>query len=726
MLSKWLRMGARNGRGCGVRQCRSFASSGFDNLRNIGISAHIDSGKTTLTERILYYAGRIADVHEVRGKDGVGAKMDSMDLEREKGITIQSAATYVSWKDKNVNIIDTPGHIDFTIEVERALRVLDGAILVLCSVGGVQSQSITVDKQMKRYNVPRIAFINKCDRVGANPDRVIGQLRDVLKLNAAPVQIPIGLEGDHEGVVDLVERKAIYFRGNRGVDVEEEEVPGDLKEIVEEKRIELIETLADVDDEVAEAYLEEGEDLPVELLKKAIRRQTIDRNFVAVFMGSAFKNKGVQKVLDGVSDYLPDPSEVENVALDQSDDEAPKVLSTDSKEKFVGLAFKLEKGRYGQLTYLRVYQGSLKKGQVIKMGGTNKTVKLPRIVRMHADEMEDVDEVGSGEIVAMFGVECASGTTFCHPDLDLTMTSIFVPEPVMSLSIEPSSTKDNDTFSKALNRFMFEDPTLRVEVDKETSETLISGMGELHLDIYCQRLEREYNCEVKVGKPKVSYRETCTKRSEFNYLHKKQSGGSGQYGRVIGYVEPLPEDSKVSFEFVNKMIGNNIPPEFIPAIEKGFKEALDKGALSGNRVQGVRFALTDGATHPVDSNEAAFRMATKGAFREGFLSANPSILEPIMSVEVEVPPEFQGNTVSALSRRRGMILGADTAEDGTVVIKSEVPLSEMFGYSSDLRSTTEGKGTFTMEFTRYAPLAKDQQQSVIKKYQAARAEENAK
>ncbi|GAB5361471.1 hypothetical protein AAMO2058_000716000 [Amorphochlora amoebiformis] len=629
----------------------STSSNEMEILRNIGISAHIDSGKTTLTERILFYTGRIADVHEVRGKDGVGAKMDSMELEREKGITIQSAATYVKWNDINVNIIDTPGHIDFTIEVERALRVLDGAILVLCSVGGVQSQSITVDKQMKRYNVPRIAFINKLDRVGASPFKVITQLRDVLRLNAAPVQIPIGLEGDHKGCVDIIRKKALYFEGEKGVDIREDEIPSGLENMVEEKRLELVEALADVDDDIAEAYLEDGEDgISEELMVKAIRRQTIARTFVPVFMGSAFKNKGVQAVLDGVRDYLPNPKEVENFALDQSKDEEETLLKSESKEKFVGLAFKLEKGRYGQLTYLRVYQGSLKKGQVIKMGGTNKTVKLPRIVRMHANEMEDVAEVGSGEIVAMFGVECSSGTTFCDPSLDLTMTSIHVPEAVMSLAIKPKSTKDNDTFSKALNRFMFEDPTLRVEVDAETDETLISGMGELHLDIYCQRLEREYNCPVEVGRPKVSYRETLTSRADFSYLHKKQSGGSGQYGRVIGYLEPLPEDSKVSFEFANEMIGNAIPPEFIPAIEKGFKEALEEGELSGSPIQGVRFALTDGQAHAVDSNEIAFRMATRGAFRQGFMNSNPIILEPIMKVDVEVPSEFQGNTVSALSR----------------------------------------------------------------------------
>lgn len=713
-------MGARGWVGPSVSNATRWFSSSekIEDLRNIGISAHIDSGKTTLTERILYYTGKIDSVHEVRGKDGVGATMDSMELEREKGITIQSAATYVTWKDNRINIIDTPGHIDFTIEVERALRVLDGAILVLCSVGGVQSQSITVDKQMKRYNVPRICFINKLDRVGANPYKCIQQLRDNLRHNAAAVQIPIGLEGALEGVVCLVRQKAAYFLGPKGEEVEWRDVPEELVDEMEEKRGELFEVLADCDDEIAELYLE-GDEISEEVLKAAIRRQVIDITFTPVFMGSAFKNKGVQLVMDAVADYLPMPTEVKNQALDQTNDEKAIELKSDSKEKFVGLAFKLEKGRYGQLTYLRVYQGSLKKGQIIKFGGSNKTLKLPRIVRMHANEMEDVDEVGAGEIVAMFGVECASGTTFTHPDLDLTMTSIHVPDPVMSLAIKPKNNKDNDAFSKALGRFMNEDPTLKVEVDPETQETLISGMGELHLDIYCQRLEREYNCEVVVGRPKVSYRETVTKRADFSYLHKKQSGGSGQYGRVEGYIEPLPEDSTETYEFANEMIGNAIPPEFIPAIEKGLKEVLVEGALSGHPVQGIKFAIVDGQAHAVDSNEIAFRLATKGAFRQGFQSAGGIVLEPIMKVEVEVPTEFQGSTVSGLSRRRGMILGSENVEDNCV-IEAEVPLSEMFGYSSDIRSTTEGKGTFSMEFVRHAPVPKDAQEKIVKAYHERR------
>ncbi|CAI2187875.1 13598_t:CDS:10, partial [Funneliformis geosporum] len=678
-------------------------------LRNIGISAHIDSGKTTLTERVLYYTGRIKAIHEVRGKDGEGAKMDSMELERERGITIQSAATYCNWKwqdhgDYNINIIDTPGHVDFTIEVERALRVLDGAVLVLCGVAGVQVsvsyfiQTITVDRQMRRYSVPRISFINKLDRVGANPFNIIEQIRQKLRITAAAVQIPIGLEDNLKGVVDLVKWQAVYNEGNRGEKVVEKDIPEDLIEFSMKKRQELIETLADIDDQIAEIYLNE-ENPTSQQLMDAIRRVTIANKFTPVLMGSAFKNTGVQRVLDAVCAYLPNPSEVENSALDINRKEAVVPLIPYSKNPFVGLAFKLEDGRFGQLTYIRVYQGSLKKGFTVTNTKTLKKVKIPRLVRMHSNEMEDVNEVGAGEICAMFGVECSSGDTFTDGTIAYTMTSMFVPDPVISLAIKPKI-KDAPNFSKALNKFQREDPTFRVTYDLESKETIISGMGELHLDIYIERMRREYNVDCVTGKPQVAFRETITSKSKFDYTHKKQTGGAGQYGKVVGYIEPMPivedeEEQLTSFE--NRVVGGHIPTQFIPAVEKGFYDALEKGGLIGHPVKDVRFVLLDGQHHAVDSSEYAFRLAAQYAFREAFLKANPVILEPIMNVSVTSPIEFQGTVIGNLNKRKGTILDTDVHED-YFVVTAEVSLNNMFGYSSDLRSATQGKGEFTMEY----------------------------
>ena len=517
------------------------AATSTDNigdLRNIGISAHIDSGKTTLTERILFYTGRINAIHDVKGKDGVGAKMDSMELERERGITIQSAATYCQWEDTRINIIDTPGHVDFTVEVERALRCLDGAVLVLCGVSGVQSQSITVDRQMKRYNVPRIAFINKLDRSGANPWKVIDDLKTKLRHNACAVQIPIGLEDQHDGVVDLLRMEAILFEGSDGEKIVRTTIPEELQELADEKRAALIECLADVDDEIAELYLME-EEPTVEQLEGALRRATIARTITPVFMGSAFKNRGVQPMLDGVRDFLPSPLEHSIEALDLSNKEAPVALDVASDKPLVSLAFKLEESKYGQLTYLRVYQGTLKRGDWVINTSNGKKVKVPRLVRMNSDDMEDVDSVGAGEICAMFGVDCSSGDTFAAEGYNYAMSSMFVPEPVISLSVEPTESKNSTNFSKALQRFKREDPTFRTFQDPESRQTIIQGMGELHLEVYCERMNREYDCPVVTGVPRVAYRETITKKTEFNYLHKKQSGGSGQYGRVVGYIEPL-------------------------------------------------------------------------------------------------------------------------------------------------------------------------------------------
>ncbi|KAJ7950864.1 Elongation factor G, mitochondrial [Quillaja saponaria] len=693
----------------------------MDKVRNIGISAHIDSGKTTLTERVLYYTGKIHEIHEVRGRDGVGAKMDSMDLEREKGITIQSAATYCTWNGYQINIIDTPGHVDFTIEVERALRVLDGAILVLCSVGGVQSQSITVDRQMRRYEVPRLAFINKLDRMGADPWKVLNQARSKLRHHSAAVQVPIGLEEDFKGLIDLVQSKAYYFHGASGEKVVAEEVPPDMEAFVSEKRRELVEMVSEVDDKLAEAFLSDEPISPADL-EGAIRRATIARKFVPVFMGSAFKNKGVQPLLDGVLNYLPCPTEVSNHALDQTKSEEKVVLDGSPDGPLVALAFKLEEGRFGQLTYLRIYEGIIRKGDFIINVNTGKKIKVPRLVRMHSNEMEDIQEAHAGQIVAVFGVDCASGDTFTDGSVRYTMTSMNVPEPVMSLAVQPVSKDSGGQFSKALNRFQREDPTFRVGLDPESGQTIISGMGELHLDIYVERIRREYKVDATVGKPRVNFRETVTQRAEFDYLHKKQTGGQGQYGRVIGYIEPLPEGSPTKFEFENMIVGQAIPSNFVPAIEKGFKEAANSGSLIGHPVEHLRIVITDGAAHAVDSSELAFKLASIYAFRQCYAAAKPVILEPVMLVELKVPTEFQGAVAGDINKRKGVIVGNDQEGDDSV-ITAHVPLNNMFGYSTALRSMTQGKGEFTMEYKEHSPVSHDVQTQLVNTYKSSKAAE---
>jgi elongation factor G len=681
-------------------------------VRNIGISAHIDSGKTTLTERILFYTQRIHAIHEVRGKDGVGAKMDSMELEKERGITIQSAATYCTWKDIDINIIDTPGHVDFTIEVERALRVLDGAILVLCSVGGVQSQSITVSRQMARYNVPRIAFINKCDRTGANPQRVTRQLREKLGLNAHLLQLPIGLEGDFTGVVDLISMKALYFDGDSGENVREDEIPPEMMEEAETRREELLEEISMFSEELMEAVLEGG-DIDTELIMAAVRKGTLALEFTPVLVGSAYKNKGIQPLLDAVESYLPCPTDVTNYALDLDREETEFKVTNDSKEPLIMLAFKLEDGRYGQLTYVRTYQGALNKGDTVFNSRTGKKVKIGRLVRMHADEMEEIDGCGSGDIVALFGIDCASGDTFTADGISASMTSMQVPEPVISLAVLPTDNKAQTNMSKALNRFTKEDPTFRTYVDHETGETIISGMGELHLDVYIERMKREYKAEVEVGAPQVAYRETISSRADFDYTHKKQTGGSGQFGRVAGYLEPLDEGE---YEFVDQIVGGAIPREFISSCDKGFQKSLEKGTLCGAAVTGVRAVINDGAAHSVDSSDVAFQLAAVGGFKEAYTRARPVIMEPIMKVAVEGPTEFQGGVMGSLNQRRGMIIGT-TEEGNYTVVEAEVPLSEMFGYSTTLRSLTQGKAEFTMEFATFKQVPKSVSEELIKKYQ---------
>jgi len=683
----------------------------LEKVRNIGISAHIDSGKTTLTERILFYTNRIHAIHEVRGKDGVGAKMDSMELERERGITIQSAATHCTWKDYHVNIIDTPGHVDFTVEVERSLRVLDGAILVLCSVAGVQSQSITVDRQMRRYNVPRLAFVNKCDRSGANPYKVCDQLREKLKHNAVMVQLPIGLEDKHVGHIDLVSMKARYFTGPNGQDISEVEIPADMVDHANIYREKLIDAISNFDDELTMTYLDGGE-ITEDMVKRAVRIGTISLQLTPVFCGSAYKNVGVQALLDGVGNYLPNPNEVENIALDLDNNEKEIKLSSDPSLPFVALAFKLDDGRYGQLTYIRVYQGSIRKGDTIVNVRNGKKVKVGRLVRMHSDEMEDIEDTCGGDLVALFGIECASGDTFTDEKINCAMTSMHVPDPVISLMIKPKDNKSQNNLSKALNRFTREDPTFKTFVDPESGETIISGMGELHLEVYIERMKREYQVEVDTGAPQVAYRETISRKSDFNYTHKKQTGGSGQFGNVAGWMEPC---EVADFLFESQIVGGVIPREFIPSCEKGFKSMLAKGRLIGFPVVNVKCVINDGKYHTVDSSDIAFQEAARGAFRQAFDQAKPIILEPIMQVTLEGPTEFQGGMVGMLMQRRGIITNT-TEEDGFTRIEAEVPLEQMFAFSNVLRSGTQGKGEFSMEFCKYAPVPSEVAESLKEKY----------
>ncbi|MCF7953978.1 MAG: elongation factor G [Spirochaetales bacterium] len=691
-------------------------------MRNIGISAHIDSGKTTLSERMLFYTKRIHAIHEVRGKDGVGATMDSMELERERGITIASAATNVNWKGYDINIIDTPGHVDFTIEVERSLRVLDGAVLVLCSVGGVQSQSITVDRQMKRYNVPRIAFINKCDRTGANPYKVKNQLIEKLDHNAVLMQVPIGLEDKHNGVIDLVKMKAVYFDGPSGELIREEEIPAELLDEAEEKHEEMLDAVSMYSDELMEAMLE-GE-VTEEMIYKAVREGTLSLELTPVFLGSAYKNKGVQLLMDAVVEYLPNPTQVRNVALDLDNNEEEVVLEPVDDLPPVALAFKLEDGQYGQLTYIRVYQGTIKKGSELFNSRSRKKFKVGRLIKMHASSMEDITEARCGDIAALFGIDCASGDSFIGTERNLSMTSMFVPNPVISLAIDPIDKNAADNMAKALNRFSKEDPTFRTHVDPESNQTIIQGMGELHLSVYIERMKREYKAAVEVGQPQVAYREAITQRADFNYTHKKQTGGSGQYGRIAGFIEPLT-DSEDNFEFVNLIKGGAIPTEYIPACERGFKMSLDKGGLIGFPIVDIRVTINDGQSHPVDSSDMAFQTAASGAFREVYSKAKPVIMEPVMKVTVEGPTEFQGNIFASINQRRGIIIS--TVEEGAFsVVEAEVPLSEMFGYSTNLRSLTQGKAEYTMEFFKYGKVPKSISEELIKEFEEKKRAEAGK
>lgn len=697
--------------------------------RNIGISAHIDSGKTTFTERVLFYTGRINEIHEVRGSDGVGATMDFMELEREKGITIQSAATHFQWKDNDFNLIDTPGHVDFTIEVERALRVLDGAVMIVCGVSGVQAQTYTVHKQMKRYNIPRIIFINKLDRRGANSITALKTVKQRLGINTELLQIAIGEDSEFRGIVDLIRMKAYYFEGHSGMVLREDEVPPDMMELALEKRNELIGALADLDEELGEKYIME-EEISEEELKRVIRKTTLSQEFCPALCGSAYKNKGVQLALDAVIDYLPSPEERENKAFKKSKGKEEEiVLAHTSKNQLVSLAFKLEENRFGQLTYIRVYQGSVKKGDLIYNVNEKKKVKVVRMIQMHADKMEEIDRAEAGDIFALFGTECSSGDTFISKEKEgiVSLSSMHVPDPVLSLTVTPKKKEGIDKLQKALKKFCREDPTFHFNVDSESEQLIISGMGELHLEIYAERLKREFEIPVEIGTPSVNYRETLTSKVEFNYLHKKQTGGAGQFARIIGYIEPIFDvynqgKNKDIFvnEFKNNLVGMAIDPDYINAVEKEFYEVTNKGPMTQYPIINTRFVLESGETHSVDSSANAFAIATRYAVREVFLkNSSGMLLEPIMSVEITCPVDNYQPIMNTINKRKGNITNAETQGD-IFILNANVPLAQMFGFSTELRGYTQGQGEFSMEYKAHEPVAVEDIKSIQEKIKEMR------
>ena len=682
-------------------------------IRNIGISAHIDSGKTTLSERILYYAGRIHRMQEVHSGQG-GATMDYMELERERGITITSAATQVTWNGKSINLIDTPGHVDFTVEVERSLRVLDGAIMVLCAVGGVQSQSITVDQQMKRYRVPRIAFINKMDRVGADPERVRKELTEKLGLKVVPVQLNMGAGENFRGLIDLITMKALTFGGDCGEQVVRGPIAPEYMEAATKAREQMLDALSMFNDEMTERLLCE-QPVDEQMIRSTIREATINRHIVPLMMGSAFKNKGVQPLLDAVCDFLPSPLDRVSFARDHDNAGTEIPLAADPDAPLVTMVFKIVDESFSQLSYVRVYQGTIVKGRQYRNARTNRMQRIGRIVRMHANDRQDVGDAGPGDIVALLAADCASGDTLCGEGINYSLESIFVAEPVISLSITPASSADQERMAKALSRFMKEDPTFRVTTDPKTGQTIIAGMGELHLDIYVERIRREFKADVTVGIPRVSYREAPTVEAEFNYRHKKQTGGSGQFAHVVGRLIPLPQDSEALYEFEDNITSGRIPGEYIPAVNKGFQAAMKKGPLAGFEIVGCKMCLDDGSYHAVDSSEMAFRIAGRDAFIEAFKRSRPCLLEPIMAVELEMPTEFQGAIVGDLNSRRGLILGAEPRANYTVV-RAEVPLASMFGYATVIRGLSKGGATFSMEMARYARVPAKISEAILEEH----------
>jgi len=690
----------------------------IERYRNIGISAHIDAGKTTTTERVLFYTGvshKIGEVH-----DGA-AIMDWMEQEQERGITITSAATTCFWKgmDKSlpehrINIIDTPGHVDFTIEVERSMRVLDGACMVYCAVGGVQPQSETVWRQANKYRVPRLAFVNKMDRQGANFFKVYDQMRARLKANPVPIQIPIGAEEKFEGVIDLVKMKAIYWdEATQGMNFELRDIPANLQAKAKEWREKMLESAAEANEEMMNKYLEEG-DLSEADIKKGLRIRSVASEIVPMLCGSAFKNKGVQAMLDAVIDYLPAPTDIPPVKGELTDGTIGERKASDS-EPFAGLAFKIMTDPFvGQLIFFRVYSGMLKSGDTIYNPIKGKKERIGRILLMHANEREEIKEVFAGDIAAAVGLkEATTGDTLCDPNKEIILERMVFPEPVIHVAVEPKTKIDQEKMGLALNRLAQEDPSFRVRTDEESGQTIISGMGELHLEILVDRMKREFGVEANVGAPQVAYREAIKKPVEIEGKFVKQSGGRGQYGHV--WLKMEPSEAGKGFEFVDAIKGGTVPREFIPAVEKGLRETLPNGVLAGFPVVDVKVTLFDGSSHDVDSNENAFKMAASMAFKDGMRKANPVLLEPMMAVEVETPEDYTGTVMGDLSSRRGMVQGMDDMAGGGKVVKAEVPLAEMFGYSTALRSATQGRATYTMEFKHYSEAPKNIAEAIMSK-----------
>ncbi|CAN1209561.1 elongation factor G [Tumidithrix helvetica PCC 7403] len=680
----------------------------LDKVRNIGIAAHIDAGKTTTTERILFYSGVVHKMGEVHEGTAV---TDWMEQERERGITITAAAITTSWKDHKINIIDTPGHVDFTIEVERSMRVLDGVIAVFCSVGGVQPQSETVWRQADRYKVPRIVFVNKMDRTGANFYKVYGQIRDRLRSNAVPIQIPIGSEADLRGIVDLVKMRAYIYNDEIGKDIIETDIPEDVLDRANEFRTKLIESVAETDDALTEKYLE-GIDLTEEEIKTGLRLGTLRGTIVPLVCGSAFKNKGVQLLLDAVIDYLPAPIDVPpiqgtlpdgNVTTREANDDAP----------MAALAFKIMSDPYGRLTFIRVYSGILKKGSYVLNSSKNKKERISRLIVLKADDRIEVDELRAGDLGAVLGMkDTFTGDTLSDDANPVILESLFIPEPVISVAVEPKTKQDMEKLSKALQALSEEDPTFRVMVDPETNQTVISGMGELHLEILVDRMLREFKVEANVGAPQVAYRETIRKAVKAEGKFIRQSGGKGQYGHVV--IELEPTEPGTGFEFVSKIVGGTVPKEYINPSEQGMKEACESGIIAGYPVIDLRATLVDGSYHDVDSSEMAFKIAGSMAIKEAVMKAGPVLLEPVMKVEVEVPEDFLGDVIGDLNSRRGQIEGMGS-EQGIAKVSSKVPLASMFGYATDIRSKTQGRGIFSMEFSHYEEVPRSVAEAIIAK-----------